>query len=73
MFPSGMFEKDVLPGVLQLCHDYCNDGKAKEAVVKEIWLLLTELVLKKSPPMLDASGLESYTPYSLDFRMALKG
>ncbi|XP_023930047.1 small subunit processome component 20 homolog [Lingula anatina] len=69
VFSLPMFEKDMLPPLMQYCHECVKSGKEIEDVLQ----LLTELVIYKTTPITDATQLDTRTLLLLDFSFAVKG
>ncbi|KAL4233743.1 hypothetical protein ACF0H5_008423 [Mactra antiquata] len=63
LFDLALFEKDILPSLLRLCDKCMKHGGDKDDTL----LLLTELVLNKSPLLHDGREIEDLETYLLDF------
>ncbi|CAH1799075.1 unnamed protein product [Owenia fusiformis] len=66
LFPMMHFEKDVLPKLLAFCQKCITTPESK----LDTLMFITELLLFKSPLATDASQVNSYTNYLLDFGSA---
>ncbi|XP_074650347.1 small subunit processome component 20 homolog [Tubulanus polymorphus] len=71
MFSMNMFEKDMLPPLLNFCHTIIS-AKDEEAHI-DVLALVTELLLLKAPLHVDSSTLDTFHSYMLDFSVVQKG